>query len=150
MVNLRLSVNHYLLLESPTLNKNNAMCNLFLEPLSKPLPETERGFDSSSPSLLGKGLGVRFERKSHTSLNNQAKKLINGDKRLINEAKRFVHEAKRFINEAKRFVHEAKRFIHEAKRFVHEAKRFVHEAKRFIHEAKRLNDKKYSVNIVNF
>ncbi len=37
------------------------MCNLFLEPLSKPLPETERGFEFCSPSLAGKGLGVRFK-----------------------------------------------------------------------------------------
>jgi hypothetical protein len=44
----------------------NVMCNLFLEPLSKPLPETERGFDSCSPTLAGKGLRVRFERKLHT------------------------------------------------------------------------------------
>ncbi len=29
-----------------------AMCDLFLKPLSKPLPETERGFDYCSPSLL--------------------------------------------------------------------------------------------------
>ncbi|MEA5622210.1 hypothetical protein, partial [Nostoc sp. UHCC 0251] len=41
---------------------SNAMCNLFLKPLSKPLPEAERGFNSCSPSLVGKGLGVRFER----------------------------------------------------------------------------------------
>jgi len=48
-------------------SKNNlgkAMYDLFLEPLSKPLPETGRGFDFCSPSLVGKGLGVRFERKS--------------------------------------------------------------------------------------
>jgi hypothetical protein len=40
-------------------------------PLSKPLPETERGFDSCSPSLQGKGLGVRFEIKLHTALNTK-------------------------------------------------------------------------------
>jgi len=44
------------------------MCNLFLEPLSKPLPHRERGFDSCSPSLVGKGLGVRFERKLNMAL----------------------------------------------------------------------------------
>jgi hypothetical protein len=41
-----------------------------LKPLSKPLPHRERGFDSYSPSLVGKGLGVRFERKLHTALIN--------------------------------------------------------------------------------
>jgi len=41
------------------------MCDLFLKPLSKPLPEAERGFESYSPSLAGKGLGVRFEKKLH-------------------------------------------------------------------------------------
>ncbi|MBW4608839.1 MAG: type II toxin-antitoxin system RelE/ParE family toxin [Hassallia sp. WJT32-NPBG1] len=46
----------------------NAMCDLFLKPLSKPLPHRERGFDSCSPSLVGKGLGVRFARKLHTAL----------------------------------------------------------------------------------
>jgi hypothetical protein len=45
----------------------NAMCDLFLKPLSKPLPEAERGFESYSPSLVGKGLGVRFEIKLHTA-----------------------------------------------------------------------------------
>ena len=54
----------------------NGICDLFLKPLSKPLtphlstegtsarewlPHRERGFDSCSPSLPGKGLGVRFE-----------------------------------------------------------------------------------------
>jgi hypothetical protein len=33
-----------------------------LKPLSKPLPHRERGFDYYSPSLVGKGLGVRFLR----------------------------------------------------------------------------------------
>jgi len=66
------------------LQKTNyhAMYNLFLKPLSKPLtpvatsrqsrpthwlPYKERGFDSCSPSLQGKGLGVRFQRKLHTA-----------------------------------------------------------------------------------
>ncbi|MCF4969718.1 amino acid adenylation domain-containing protein [Nostoc sp. CMAA1605] len=49
---------------------HNAMCNLFLEPL----PETERAFDSCSPSLVGKGLGVRSERNSHTALSSTAGK----------------------------------------------------------------------------
>lgn len=61
------------------------MCNLFLKPLSirretatlresfqqtrrLPLPYKERGFDSYSPVLVGKGLGVRFKRKLHTAL----------------------------------------------------------------------------------
>ena len=47
------------------------MCDLFLKPLSKPLPEAGRGFKSCSPSLVGKGLGVRFERKFHTALGVQ-------------------------------------------------------------------------------
>ncbi len=38
----------------------NPMYDLLLKPLSKPLPCEERGFYSYSPSLLGKGLGVRF------------------------------------------------------------------------------------------
>jgi hypothetical protein len=36
------------------------MYDLLLKPLSKPLPCEERGFYSYSPSLAGKGLGVRF------------------------------------------------------------------------------------------
>ncbi len=48
-------------------NVFKAMCNLFLVPLSKPFPHKERGFDFYSPSLQGKGLGVRFERKLHTA-----------------------------------------------------------------------------------
>ena len=54
--------------------KSYAMCDLFLKPLSKPLPVAERGFESYSPSLslkrcanVGKGLGVRFEIKWHTA-----------------------------------------------------------------------------------
>jgi manganese/iron transport system substrate-binding protein len=38
----------------------DTMYDLLLKPLSKPLPYVERGFDSYSPSLPGKGLGVRF------------------------------------------------------------------------------------------
>jgi len=44
------------------------MCDLFLKPLSKPLPCKERGFNYYAPSLVGKGLGVRSERKLHTAL----------------------------------------------------------------------------------
>jgi hypothetical protein len=40
------------------------------------------GFDSCSPTLVVKRLGVRFERKSHTPLNNKAKKLVHGAKSL--------------------------------------------------------------------
>ena len=38
----------------------NPMYDLLLKSLSKPLPCEERGFYSYSPSLAGKGLGVRF------------------------------------------------------------------------------------------
>ncbi len=45
----------------------NAICDLLLKPLSKPLPHSPRGFDSCSPSLVGKGLGVESARKSNPS-----------------------------------------------------------------------------------
>lgn len=51
-------------------NLLNAKCNLFLEPLSKPFLHKKRGFDFYSPSLLEKGLEVRFKRKLHTTLFN--------------------------------------------------------------------------------
>jgi hypothetical protein len=42
-----------------TIKDEDAMCNLFLKPLSKPLPHRERGFDSCSPSLFREGVGGR-------------------------------------------------------------------------------------------
>ena len=55
---------------TPQIHLQRNVFNTFLEPLSKPLPHRERGFDFYSPRLLGKGLGVGFERKLHTALFN--------------------------------------------------------------------------------